>query len=248
MVMTDPARSDQSFHRRRGRAWRTWSRRLILLALFGTLIGCASVRPAPDAEWLTTGPGWKVRDLEESESATWVAFDRAAPGTNVKEIRVVGLVDSDPETTMRALRHRLLAEEYLPDGFELTVLEESQDEVLTYGLAQMPWPIRDREVTERMQFSHDPETGVFRVDVHSVDSGERVQPGVVRVELVRSVFLVEPEGRGSVLTASSVHDLGGAFPNSATYAPIRKGMVDMLFDVRSLSTSLDHTLTMRQAR
>lgn len=215
-------------------------RSFVFAAIATCLVGCATTRAPTDLHWLPPQPGWAVTDADEAEPATWVALDREAPGTRVKEIRVVGLVNADPETTMRALRHRLLAPEYVPEQMDVEILEESDREVLTYGLARMPWPMKDREVTERMRFSHDAKTGVFRVDVNSVDPQRETEQGVVRVDLVRSLFLVEPDGSGgSVLTASSVHDMGGAFPNRAVYAPVRKGMVDMLDEVRELSTSID---------
>lgn len=214
---------------------------LASLALVAVVSGCAG-QTAPNVEWLPDAEGWSVRDVEEAESITWVAYDRDAPGAKVKEIRVVGLVDAEPEVAMQALRHRLTAEEYADEGVEVEVLERSEDEIVTHGVADLPWPLRDREVTERTRFSHDPHTGVFRVEVENVDTGSEVPAGMVRVELVHNVFEVAPtDDGGSVLTASSVHDQGGAFPNGAIYGPVTDGLVASLFDVRSLSAEFQNT-------
>ena len=211
------------------------------LGMVAALAACAA-QPTPQAAWIPESQGWEVRDAEEADSVTWVAYDRDAPGTDVKEIRVVGLVDSEPEVTMRALRHRLTDDEYAPEGMEIEVLERSDDELVTYGLARMPWPLRDREVTERTRFVHDAASGTFRVEVDNIDTNQAVPRGVVRVELVRNVFEVRAsEHGGSVLSVSSVHDMGGAFPNSAIYTPVTDGMVEMLFDVRSLASEFEHT-------
>ncbi|MEN0067691.1 MAG: hypothetical protein AAGA48_36520 [Myxococcota bacterium] len=214
-------------------------RPVLSVAGLALLLSACAAHTAPQLDWLPDATGWTVRDVDESEPPTWVAYHREAPEADVKEIRVVGPVDTTPDVTMAALRHRLLDEAYVPDGLELEILFESEDEVVTYGLARMPWPFRDREVTERMVFSHDPETGEFRVDVQQVDSEDEVPRGVVRVPLVRNAFVVTPTVDGtSVLTADSVHDLGGSFPNGMVYGPVRNGMIDLLFEVRAISLDL----------
>jgi len=211
-----------------------------LFALTILLSGCASKVSAPQLDWLPDATGWTLREVDESEAPTWLAYDRDAPDVNVKEIRVAGLVDAAPQVTIDALRHRLLDEAYVPDGLEVEILSNLEEEVLTYGLASLPWPLRDREVTERMVFTHDPMTGVFRVDVYSVESEDEVPRGVLRVPLVRNTMVVAPTTWGtSVLTSDSIHDMGGAFPNWAIYRPVRKTMIDMLSEVETLSESFE---------
>lgn len=207
-------------------------------ALALLLGGCAHDHPEPALDWLPDATGWTVRDVDPDESPTWVSYERDARVANVKEIRVVGLVDAEPQVTMQALRHRLLGQEYVPEGVTLEVLHESEDEVLTYGLSSLPWPFRDREATEQMLFTED--AGVFRVDVSTIDTDEDVPRGVVRVPVIRNSFVVTSTDSGkSVLTSSSVHDLGGAFPNRVIYGPVSDGMVDMLLTVRDLTVSFD---------
>ncbi|MBX2804260.1 MAG: hypothetical protein KTR31_41750 [Myxococcales bacterium] len=214
---------------------------LLSLASLALLGGCAGHHVEPQLDWLPDSTGWEVRDVDEAEPPTWVAYDRDAPGASVKEIRVAGLVEAPPEVTLEALRFRMLDESYEIEGFELQVLYESEEEVVTYGLASMPWPFRDREVYERMRFTHDPETGEYHVDVQNIhDYDEPTPRGVVRVPLVHNRFTVTPTDWGaSVLTSDSVHDLGGSFPNDTTYKPIRNGMIESLLDIRFISAELE---------
>lgn len=212
-------------------AWR--SSTLVLVMLTG---GCAG-HHLPDLDWLPAdAPTWDVRDVDEQEPPSWVAFYRDVDGTHIKDIGISGLVDASPSVTMQALRHRLLDEAYVPDGLELDILFESDEEVVTYGLAAMPWPFLDREVTERMVFSYDAETGAYRVEVDEVDTDDAVPRGVRRVERVHNIFIVAPtDGGASVLTASSLHDMGGTFPNAMIYTPVRNGLVTMLHEIRDLT-------------
>lgn len=202
--------------------------------------GCAHRHAEPTLDWLPDATGWTVRDVDPDESPTWVAYDRDAHGADVKEIRIVGLVDAAPQVTMKALRHRLVAQEYMPKGMTSEVLQASDDELLTYSLAPLPWPFRDRDVTERMVFTDNADAGVFRVDVSAVDTDREVPRGVVRVPVVRNSFVVTPTESGtSVLTSSSVHDMGGAFPNRVIYGPVSDGMVDLLVTVREIAVSFE---------
>lgn len=203
------------------------------------LLGGCALRMAPDLDWLPDSADWKMRDIDEAEPPTWVAYQREALIADVQEIRVVGLVDATPEVTMRALRHRMLHPSFMPDGMDLEILVDTEEEVVTYGLASMPWPFRDREVTERLAFSHDPTTDVYTILVESFDTDEEVPRGVVRVPVVRNSYVVAPTDGGSVLTTDSVHDMGGAFPNGLIYGPVRNGMIDVLLELRELAPSFE---------
>ena len=212
--------------------------RVLALTAVVILLGCAHRAQGPSAGWLPNADGWRLRAVEDGPEPSWFAYDRDAPEAKVKEIRVVGRVDAEPSVTMQALRHRLLAEEFHPDGYELEVLEDMGAQVVTKGVGALPWPFKDRVATERMRFSTDAETGVMRVDVDLLDDDVALPRGSMYVDLVRNTFVVAPmAGGGSVVTLDSVHDMGGAFPNGLIYAPVRKGMVGMLDDVRALVAS-----------
>ncbi|MEM6930135.1 MAG: hypothetical protein AAF602_24560, partial [Myxococcota bacterium] len=91
------------------------------------LVGCA-VHAAPQTSWLPDATGWTVRDADDGEPPRWVAYERDAQAAPVKEIRVVGVVDATPAATMRALRTRLLDPQYVPEGLDWRILEQSETE------------------------------------------------------------------------------------------------------------------------
>ncbi|MFT5681112.1 MAG: hypothetical protein ACI8RZ_002018 [Myxococcota bacterium] len=199
---------------------------------------CASRRPVESSPvWApTAAAGWEVRDIDTSESPSWVVYERDAHVADVKAFRLVGIVDAEPDVVMRAVRERLLDARYMPKGLQWQVLQSSESEIVVYGLMPAPFPMRDREATEHMVFSHDPSTGVHRMDSREVDTEEPVPRGALRIPVSRNTFVIAPHGEGqSVVTNDSVHDLGGGFPNWAIYGPVRKQLVEDLHIVQDLS-------------
>lgn len=156
----------------------------------------------------------------------------------MKEFRLVGVVDADPEDAAGALRYRLLDEQYVPDGLHRQVLKESESEVVLYGRTSLPFPFRDREATERYRFTHDAQTRVFRVDARAIDPGGKPPRGVVRVPVIENSWVLAPSGSGqSVFTTDTVHDIGGAFPNALIYGVICDQLVEDLHTIGELATS-----------
>jgi hypothetical protein len=199
-------------------------------------LGCAASKPVVQTSWLPEASGWVLRDAESAEALDWVVYERDALVADVKEFRIVGVIDAPPERVAQALRHRLLDDAYIPAGVEREILSTSETEILLYGRMAAPFPRKDREATERITFSHDPETGVFRVESKEVDPGSAPEDGVLRIPVARNVFVIEPLGDGqSVLTNDSVHDIGGRFPNRLVYGAVCDQLVEDLVTLRMLS-------------
>ncbi|MFT5584753.1 MAG: hypothetical protein ACI9VR_002339 [Cognaticolwellia sp.] len=212
---------------------------LLLLASFTILLGsCAASKPGVQPSWLPDSTGWEIRKVHAGEPLDWVIYERDALVADVKEFRIVGVVDAPPKDVVRALRFRLLDDQYIPEGVQREILTESKTEIVIYGLMSLPFPLNDREATERTTFSHDPVTGVFRVDIREVDPGDEPAGGVLRIPVVRNVFVIAPTGSGkSVVTNDSVHDIGGHFPNRLIYSPVCDQLILDLLTLRELSDS-----------
>jgi len=209
-----------------------WAAGFVLL-----LCSCASRKPVQGSPvWAPAAAGWEVRDVDASESPSWVVYERDADVADVKALRLVGIVDAEPDVAIRAVRERLLDAQYLPKGLQWQVLQSSESEIIVYGLMPAPFPMRDREATEQMVFSHEPSTGVHRMDSRELDTDEEVPRGALRIPVSRNTFVIAPLGDGqSLVTNDSVHDLGGGFPNWAIYGQVEKQLVKDLQIVRDLS-------------
>lgn len=216
------------------------TRTFVPLAIAGLALGvlsaCAATRAAPQTTWLPDDTGWEVRDADTEEPPGWVRYERDAVAADVKEFRIVGTVDAEPEAVARALRHRLLDDAYLDDGLERTILRQTEDEVVMYGRTAVPFPFDDREVTERISFSHDPDTGVYTVLGENIEPGEPAPEGVLRIPVVRNAYTITPAGPGrSVITNDSLHDIGGAFPNWVIYSAVCDQLLEDLNTLRTLT-------------
>jgi hypothetical protein len=200
---------------------------------------CAGPKAPPQSAWLPDATGWVLRDVDDAGPPQWALYERDALVADVKEFRIVGVVDAEPEVAMRALRHRLVDEQYVPDSLQRRILKESETEVVFYGLTPLPFPFRDREATERLHFTHDLDTGVYRVDARLVDPGGEPPPGVVRVPVIENSWVFVPTGSGqSVFTTDTVHDIGDSVLNTLIYGPICNALVEDLYTVRELAASM----------
>ena len=199
------------------------------------LSGCArNLESLPD--WAPGAEdGWEIREVEREDVPSWVLYERDSSLADVKEFRIIGTVDAQPQVVMDAARERLLDDQYLPEGLEREILVETDEEIIFYGLMPTPLTMRDREVTEHLVFSDDPVSGVYRMDGREIDSDVPSAQGVLRIPLARNSVVVEPMDELSLLTNVSVHDIGGAFPNWVTYKPTRKQLIEDLDIVRDLS-------------
>ena len=215
--------------------------RVLWIGVFTLLLSaCAGPKAPTQAAWVPDATGWTLRDVDHADPPLWVLYERDALEADVKEFRIVGVVDAEPDVAMRALRYRLLDEQYIPEGLQRRILEESASTVVLYGRTPLPFPFRDREATEHLSFTHDPDAGVFRVDAKAIDPGGEPPRGVLRVPVIENSWTLAPTGSGqSVFTTDTVHDIGGAFPNSLIYGPICDQLVEDLHTVRELAASME---------
>jgi hypothetical protein len=204
---------------------------LISLSIF--MVSCASGRGEIKADWLLQEPGWDVRDWDDNDQPDWVIYERDALIADVKELRIVALIDAPPSVAVEALWNRISDEARSNDDAEITVISESDTEITFYALASMPFPFNDREVTERIQLTHNVSTGVFRVYGAEVPQAKEPPKGVVRMPFVRNSFTLTPTGTGkSIYINDTLHDLGGNFPNWIIHLPVSKKLVEDVYKLK----------------
>ena len=83
---------------------------LLWIAGFVMLLGACAAPSAPALDWLPDDGGWVVRDVDDGEPPGWVLYERDAAEADVKELRIVGIIDAEPERAAQALRERLVDE------------------------------------------------------------------------------------------------------------------------------------------
>lgn len=204
---------------------------LISLSIF--TVSCASGRDEIKADWLPQEPGWDVRDWDENDPPDWVVYERDALIADVKELRFVALIDAPPNIAIAALWKRISDEARSNDDAERTVLSESDTEITVYGLASVPFPFNDREVTERIQLTHNESTGVFRIYGAEVPQDHEPPKGVVRLPIVRNSYTLTPTASGkSIFINDTVHDLGGNFPNWIIHSPVNNKLVEDVYKLK----------------
>lgn len=203
----------------------------LLLASLTLLTACGASRTELQTE---TETAWQVRETAEPDD--WVVYERDASVADVKEFRIIGVIDATPDVVVEALRVRLVDDQYLPDGLEREILIHTDDEIVLYGRMPMPFPMNDLEATERISFTHEPDTGVFRVDARELDPGDEPPQGVTRIPVVRNTFVLAPTADGGTeLTNTTLHDVGNGLLNRMIYAPSCDQLVQDLATLRELA-------------
>ncbi len=113
-------------HAFRRHAQSRWMALLWVVGFALSVSACAQPKSPTQIAWLPDATGWNLRDFDDTEPPQWVLCERDALIADVKEFRIVGVVDAEPEVAVGALRYRLLDEQYVPEGLQRRTLKESE--------------------------------------------------------------------------------------------------------------------------
>lgn len=216
-------------------------RNLIAAILALALGGCAALPPIPSwTEPSDTDEGWELVQVEPDEQTGWVLERRFPAGSEFFEHQIRGLVDATPQQAIEAVRRNFTDDQYIRDGEEREVLEESEGELLIYWWMEIPGPFAARDYTIRYRFDEDTETQTTGVEWSLAnDEGPELEDGVVRMPdgSGRWEFRLLPDGR-SHATCVSHGSPGGNIPAAMSNMASGDFIVQYLGEIRAIAVEI----------
>jgi hypothetical protein len=203
------------------------------VALFSAALFFATTSPAAT-------DGWELIDQEASDRGGWALYGREKEGSEVNEYKVTGLIEAPPQIALRAAREALFNEKYLPDNQKVTILERSEERVLTYTVTEMPGLFSDRDAVIEYVFFERVGLGTFGVTWSVAPNGGPAKPeGVVRIPRLSGGWEFAADGSGRTLATCVAHaDIGGNIPAWLVNRLAGDHMVQDLDNMRKLAASL----------
>lgn len=179
---------------------------------------------APDDGWSVAS---RTGDVEVQE--------RARPGSRVREVQTVAVVDAPPAVVRRVVTDWARYPEVMPYTVEGRVVatEEGGRVVHLYTLVDPPLVAR-RDYTMRLVDEGADASGALRISWTPSDRGPPPRQGVVRVTVNEGRWLLEPIDGGARTRATyRLHtDPGGTVPGFAANLANREALPGVLQAVR----------------
>jgi Polyketide cyclase / dehydrase and lipid transport len=148
----------------------------------------------------TAAQGWKFA----SESRGVKIFSRAHPGSIVKEFKAIGKIEASTREVHAVVDDVRGYPNFMPYTAECRLVKREGNSVLAYQRIS-PRIVCDRDYTLRIWetswHSHDGLTFLNRWQTANKE-GPPKKPGVLRVDLCRGSWLLEPSGKGTTTRAT----------------------------------------------
>jgi hypothetical protein len=136
-------------------------------------------------------PGWSVAAKTEGI----VIYNRARPGSDLKEVLAVGSFDASPEHVHRVLDDNARYQDFMPYTKESRVLKREGDTVWSYERISAPL-VAERDYTVKITHEREQRADGSAVLVHhfAQSNGDGPAPieGVVRVQTLEGHWQLEP--------------------------------------------------------
>lgn len=158
-------------------------------------------------------PGWEIAAKEDGVTV----MSREKPGSPVREMKAVGLIDGSPQEVWAVVRDYPNYTTLMPYTAEAKVLsvEEGGKITLFYSLLNLPL-VDKRDYVIRLLDESDWKDGkgFLKVTWKAEAGGPAERDGVVRVKVNDGSWLLEPreDGKKTFVTYYIYTDPGGAIP------------------------------------
>ena len=151
-------------------------------------------------------PAWE----EVGKGEHCVVYNRAKPGSDVKEVLAVGTFDATLEKVHAILDDLAAYHEFMPYAKETRILKREGDVVWTYERVNAPL-VSERDYTIKVthEITGEKVKHIFRIDNAA---GPKPIDGVVRVELIDGYWLLERDGKRTKGTYYILSSPGGSLP------------------------------------
>jgi hypothetical protein len=177
------------------------------------------------------GDGWSVA----SRTGDIEVQERERPGSRVREVRTVAVVDAPPAVVRRALTDWARYVEIMPYTEEGRVVATEQGgKVVHFYTLVNPPVVSRRDYTMRTVDEGAVEGGALRISWTPSDKGPAPRPGIVRVAVNEGSWLLEPLDGGARTRATYrlLTDPGGSVPGFVADRANREALPGVLKAVR----------------
>ena len=160
---------------------------------------------------------------------------RFIKGWSIKEYRASVYIETTLAKAVEAYRDPVKRKKFMERSIEVSNLKiVSKDEIITYNLANAPWPVQDRDNITRSIFSK-PESNQVKVTMTSLPDYIPHKSSIVRVPKTKGYWLFIDVGKGKVkVVQQSVADLGGSIPDWVINSTIIEGPYDTLLALKNM--------------
>lgn len=170
-----------------------------------------------------------------SGEGTQKLYKRPREGSPYQEIRIEDVLEAEAEDVLAMM---LDVEGYKDWIYKCTVAEKlasiSNHEFVYYTVANMPFPLADRDVVANARHWENEGTLYFQ-SVGGVSGYKEEQDGMVRVQEFVSTWEIKPLGGGKVGVANQIHmDPGGNVPVWAVNMTVTKGPKQTMKELQKL--------------
>ncbi|MFN7133852.1 MAG: START domain-containing protein, partial [Myxococcales bacterium] len=184
-----------------------------LLMLSRLTLSCALLLTVPAVALAEEEGKWE----QKAESDGVVVYTRERKGTDVKEVKAVGVIDAPPQQVFRVLADYERYKEIMPytDESKVVATEQEGKVVHFYSLINAPF-VSKRDYTLRIVDQSDWKDGAGYLKSYwtSSDKGPPPKDGVVRVQKNEGSWHLEPLDGGKKTRANYwvFTDPGGSLP------------------------------------
>jgi hypothetical protein len=149
-------------------------------------ISCSSTQKINSLEDKTQA--WKIVKVDKSDKPSWTIYTQKIAGTNYLEYKIEGEINSSPEDCISSFKQDIYNQAADPKNKKYPtyeIVEESDDNLLTYVIHNEIFPIKNTEMSIRYQFLNS-ETGSTGVTWKESWDEESVPPVTRRLSRVQS--------------------------------------------------------------
>ena len=159
--------------------------------------------------------GWK----KIGESKGIVGYTRPTSKSSVEEIKGVGIIEAPVAVVEALLRDTPAGTEYMykcKEASEVNTpeLKNTTDTKYFYNVTSMPYPVSDRDVVGKADWSIDKATGTLYLHAEGIKSDYKMDKKKVRMPLLIADYILVPKGPDKTeVTYIALADPGGNLPS-----------------------------------
>jgi len=178
---------------------------MIILFIVGICISCIS---AADTDWKKTG-----------ESNGIVGYSRPGPKSDINELKGVGIIDAPVAAVEALIRDTSADTEYMykcKEASEVNIpgLKNTADTKYFYNVTAMTYPVSDRDVVGKANWSIDKTTGTVYLHAEGIKSDYKLDKNKVRLPSLVADYILVPKGPDKTeITYINIADPGGNLPS-----------------------------------